>query len=43
MLVQVWQYEFVVRTAGGGFVIVLKHGVDMIEPAKPEAMPAGSP
>jgi sRNA-binding regulator protein Hfq len=35
-LAAVWQYEFVVRTTDGGFVIILKHSVDMIEPAGKE-------
>jgi sRNA-binding regulator protein Hfq len=33
VLAAVWQYEFVVRIADGGFVIILKHSVDMLEPA----------
>jgi hypothetical protein len=41
VLVSVWQYEFLVRT--GTCTIILKHAVDMIESAPPEAVPAGSP
>ena len=40
VLAQVWQYEFVVRCGDGTFRIILKHAVDMLEPVRPEAVPA---
>jgi sRNA-binding regulator protein Hfq len=42
VLAQVWQYEFVVQTGDGTFRIILKHAVDMLESARPEAVPVGS-
>jgi sRNA-binding regulator protein Hfq len=36
ILLQVWQYEFVLATADGGFIVILKHAVDMLEPASKE-------
>jgi sRNA-binding regulator protein Hfq len=41
VLAAVWQYEFLLRTGDGSFRIILKHAVDMIESARPEAVPAG--
>jgi sRNA-binding regulator protein Hfq len=41
VLAAVWQYEFVVRCGDGSFRIILKHAVDMIESARPEAVLAG--
>jgi hypothetical protein len=40
-LVKLFNYELVVRIADGKDAVIMKHGVDWIEPVQPEAAPAG--